>query len=155
MKGSSFIFKENHVFIEENNLSDKVVTADEELDAIDIDGIGNLVDLPRLMFINEKCTNLNVVVNSGWFTKNNNRKRKSRSSYPEVFLVKGVLKMCSKFTVEHSCRSTISIKLQSNVIEITLQHGCSPVNVLHILRMAFTMKTSEWLLLEVRSFTSL
>ena len=155
MKGSSFIFKENHVFIEENNPSDKVVTADEELDAIDIDGIGNLVDLPRLMFINEKCTNLNVVVNSGWFTKSNNRKRKSRSSYPEVFLVKGVLKMCSKFTVEHSCRSTISIKLQSNVIEITLQHGCSPVNVLHILRMAFTMKTSEWLLLEVRSFTSL
>ena len=155
MKGSSFIFKENHVFIEENNPSDKVVTADEELDAIDIDGIGNLVDLPRLIFINEKCTNLNVVVNSGWFTKSNNRKRKSRSSYPEVFLVKGVLKMCSKFTVEHSCRSTISIKLQSNVIEITLQHGCSPVNVLHILRMAFTMKTSEWLLLEVRSFTSL
>ena len=155
MKGSSFIFKENHVFIEENNPSDKVVTADEELDAIDIDGIGNLVDLPRLMFINEKCTNLNVVVNSGWFTKNNNRKRKSRSSYPEVFLVKGVLKMCSKFTVEHSCRSTISIKLQSNVIEIPLQHGCSPVNVLHILRMAFTMKTSEWLLPEVRSFTSL
>ena len=34
-----------------------------------------------------------------------------RSSHPEVFLVKGVLKMCSKFTWEHSCRSVISIKL--------------------------------------------
>ena len=112
-----------------------MVTAEEELDAIDIDGIGNLVDLPRLMFINEKCRNLKVVVDSGWFTRNNNRKRKSRSSYPEVSLVKGVLKICSKFTGEHSCRSMISIKLQSNVIEITLQHGCSPVNLLDILRI--------------------
>ena len=28
----------------------------------------------------------------------------SRSSHPEVFLEKGVLKICSKFTGEHSCR---------------------------------------------------
>ena len=34
-----------------------------------------------------------------------------RSSHPEVFLVKGVLKICSKFTGEHPCRSVISIKL--------------------------------------------
>ena len=88
-----------------------MVTAEEELDAIDIDGIGNLVDLPRLMFINEKCRDLKVVVDSGWFTRNNNRKRKSRSSYPEVSLVKGVLKICSKFTGEHSCRSMISMQL--------------------------------------------
>ena len=27
-----------------------------------------------------------------------------------MFLVKGVLKICSKFTGEHSCRSVISIK---------------------------------------------
>ena len=37
-----------------------------------------------------------------------------RSSRPEVFLAKGVLKICSKFTGEHPCRSVISIKLQSN-----------------------------------------
>ena len=36
-----------------------------------------------------------------------------RSSQPEVFLGKGVLKICSKFTGEHPCRSAISIKLQS------------------------------------------
>ena len=50
-----------------------------------------------------------------------------RSSHPEVFSGKGVLKIFSKttsmqkhkiythakFTAEHSCRSTISIKLQS------------------------------------------
>ena len=34
-----------------------------------------------------------------------------RSSCPEMFLRKGVLKICSKFTGEHSCRSVISIKL--------------------------------------------
>ena len=34
-----------------------------------------------------------------------------RSSHPEVFLVKGVLKICSKFTGEHPCQSVISIKL--------------------------------------------
>ena len=36
-----------------------------------------------------------------------------RSSRPEVFLRKGVLKICSKFAEEHPCRSVISIKLRS------------------------------------------
>ena len=44
---SSFIFKENHVFIEEDNLSDKVVIDEEELHDIDIDDIGNLDNLLR------------------------------------------------------------------------------------------------------------
>ena len=35
-----------------------------------------------------------------------------RSSPPEVFLRKGVQKICSKFTAEHPCQSMISIKLQ-------------------------------------------
>ena len=34
-----------------------------------------------------------------------------RSSHPKVFLRNGVLKICSKFTGEHSCRSVISRKL--------------------------------------------
>ena len=38
---------------------------------------------------------------------------KNRSSHSEVFLVKGNLKIRSKFTGEHPCRSVISIKLQS------------------------------------------
>ena len=46
-----------------------------------------------------------------------------RSSRPEVVLVKGVLKICSKFAGAYPCRSAISI---SNFIEITLRHGCSP-----------------------------
>ena len=35
----------------------------------------------------------------------------SRSNHPELFLRKGVLKIYSKFTEEHPCRSAISIKL--------------------------------------------
>ena len=41
------------------------------------------------------------------------KKTSSRSSRPEVFLGKGGLKICSKFTGEHPCRSVISIKLLS------------------------------------------
>ena len=55
-----------------------------------------------------------------------------RSSPPKVFLKKGVPEICSKFTWEHPCWSAISRKFQSNLIEITLRHGCSPVNLMHI-----------------------
>ena len=34
----------------------------------------------------------------------------TRSSRPDMFLRKGVLKICSKFTGEHPCRNVISIK---------------------------------------------
>ena len=68
-----------------------------------------------------------------------------RSSHPEVFLVKGVLKICSKRTGEHPCRSAISIKLKSKFIEIALRHGCFPVNLLHIFRTPFTKNTSRGL----------
>ena len=60
-----------------------------------------------------------------------------RSNLPEVFLVKGALKICSKFTGEHPWLSVISIKLLYNFIEITLQHGCSSANLLHISRAPF------------------
>ena len=54
-----------------------------------------------------------------------------RSNHPEVFLEKGVLKICSKF------------------IETALQHGCSPVHLLHIFRTPFTKNTSGWLLQQI------
>ena len=60
MKRSSFIFKENHVFIEEeHNPSDKAVTVEE------LDSIENSVDLLKLVFINEECGILKVVVDGG------------------------------------------------------------------------------------------
>ena len=69
-----------------------------------------------------------------------------------MFLGKFVLKMCSKFTREHPCRSVISIKLQSNFIEIALRHRYSPVNLLHIFRTPFHRNTSGWLLLIIFSY---
>ena len=37
--------------------------------------------------------------------------KKNRSNRLEVFLGKGALEICSKLTVEHPCRSAISVKL--------------------------------------------
>ena len=52
MRRSSSIFKENHAFIEEEDTRpDKIVFVEEELDGIDIDSTGNLVDLPRLQML--------------------------------------------------------------------------------------------------------
>ena len=48
---------------------------EEELDGLDINDIANLVDLPRLMFIDEECRNLKVVVDELDLTRNIDRKR--------------------------------------------------------------------------------
>ena len=55
------------------------------------------------------------------------------------------------FNKEHPCRSVISNKLQSNFIEITFRHGCSPVNLLQIFRTPFSMNISGRLLLALAS----
>ena len=72
-------------------------------------------------------------------------------SHPEVLLGKGVLKIFGKFTEENPCRNVISIKFQSNFIEITFRHGCSPVNLLQIFRTPFSMNISGRLLLALAS----
>ena len=46
-----------------------------------------------------------------------------------------------QITGEHPYKGAISIKLQRNFIEITLRHGCSPVNLLHIFRTSFPKNT--------------
>ena len=63
---------------------------------------------------------------------------KGRSSPSKVFLRKGVLKICSKFTGKHPCQSA----------KIALLHVCSPVNFLYIFRTRFPKNTFEGLLLE-------
>ena len=73
-----------------------------------------------------------------------------RSSHPDVFLGKDVLKICSKFTGKHSCRSAILIKLLCNITEITLQRGCPPVHLLHIFRAAFPKDTSGRVCMDLR-----
>ena len=69
-----------------------------------------------------------------------------------MFSLKSVLKICSKFTGKHPCRSAISIKLLDNFIEITHWHGCSPVNLLYILRTPFLKNTPRRLLLDLEDF---
>ena len=66
-------------------------------------------------------------------------------------LINGVLKTCSKFTGEQTYRSVISINLLCNFIEITLRHGCSPVNLLYIFRTPFRKSTCGGLLLAMQS----
>ena len=80
--------------------------------------------------------------NIKWPNSSNNRR-----SPPKVFPGKGVLKICSKFTGELPCRSAIFIKILCNFIEITLPHGCPPLNLLHIFRTSFLKNTSGGLLL--------
>ena len=70
-----------------------------------------------------------------------------RSSRPIMFLRKGILKICGKFTGEHPCRGAISVKFLCNFIEIALWHGCSSVNLLLISRTHFSKNTFGWLLL--------
>ena len=82
-------------------------------------------------------------------TRFDNQGKKYRGSHSGVFLRKGVMEICSKFTGENPCRSAISIKQQGNSVEITLWHECSPVNLLHIFRTPFPRNTFDWLLLEV------
>ena len=49
---SSFIFKVNHVFMEEkHNPLEKVVIVEKKIDYIEIDGVWNLEKLPKTMFI--------------------------------------------------------------------------------------------------------
>ena len=83
-----------------------------------------------------------------------------RRSRPEMSIGKGVLKICKfvNFTGEHQCRSLISIKLQSSFIKITLQHGCSSVNLLQIFRTPvdgcfciFSVHYSNYMVMVLRS----
>ena len=68
-----------------------------------------------------------------------------------MFLGEVVLKICSKRTGEHPSRNLISIKLQSNFIEVTLRHGYSPVNSRQIFRTSCSQSTSGRLLLKKNS----
>ena len=75
--------------------------------------------------------------------------------YAFLFAIKqpsrGVLiKRCSENMQQIYGRTplpVISVKLQSNFMEITLRHECSPVNLLLIFRTPFPKSTSERLLL--------
>ena len=60
-----FYFRRKSRFYWRGKPSNKVNTVEEEQDGINITGIGNLMDLPKLMFIDEECGNLKVVIDGG------------------------------------------------------------------------------------------
>ena len=60
-----FYFRRKSRFYWRGKPSNKVNTVEEEQNGTDTDGIGNLMDLPKLMFIDEECRNLKVVFDDG------------------------------------------------------------------------------------------
>ena len=73
-------FTLNNGFIDKGNPLEKVAIVEEELNRLDVDGIGNLEDLPRFVFTDEECGNLKVVNDRGELTRNINQKKKSSVS---------------------------------------------------------------------------
>ena len=72
-----------------------------------------------------------------------------RSSHPKVFLRKGVLKICSKFTEKTHAQvwfqwSCFALQLYWN----RKSAWVSPANLLYIFRTPFLKNTSGWLLLD-------
>ena len=63
-------------FIEEDKPSVNFVVVEEEVNRFDIDGIENLENLPRFVFINKECGNLKVVNDDEELTRNINQKKK-------------------------------------------------------------------------------
>ena len=64
-----------------------------------------------------------------------------RSSLPEVFCRKGVLKNFAKFTEKHQCQSLFFNKVAglrpATLLEKRLWHWCFPVNFAKFLRTPF------------------
>ena len=73
---------------------------------------------------------------------------KNRSSRPEVFSKKGVLRNFTKFTGNHQCQSLTSCKPQAvTLLKKKLWHRCFPMNFVKFLRTPFFIEHLWWLLL--------
>ena len=58
-----------------DNPVEKVVIDEEEPDVIEIDGILNLQNPPKTVFIDQECCNLKVIVDGGELIRNINKKK--------------------------------------------------------------------------------
>ena len=76
-----------------------------------------------------------------------------RSSRPEVFCKKGVLRNFAKFTGKHLCQSLFFNKVAglrpATLLKKRLWHRCFPVNFTKFLRTPFIIEQLWWLLLNV------
>ena len=75
----------------------------------------------------------------------------ARSSRPEVFCIKGVLRDLTKFTGKHLCQSLFFIKAADLTPRTLLKkrrwHSCFPVKFVKFLRTPFYTEHLWWLLL--------
>ena len=81
--------------MKKTNFQKKNVIIEEELNGIDIDGIGNLEDWNRLVLIDEKCGNFIVVSDGGKLTRNINQKKKSDETLTK--------RRIRRFTITYRC----------------------------------------------------
>ena len=123
---SSLIFKENHVFTEEkDNSSNKVAIVEAELDVTDVDDIGNLVGLNRLMFINEECRNLRVVVDQG---RSQNLKQ-GPQDFIKTFCVDDVM-VTSQLMTPYRKINIASKKIINYCVSSPSNHYCCQINII-------------------------
>ena len=73
--------------------------------------------------------------------------KKYRSSRPEVFYKKGVLKNFTKFAGKHLCQSLTPATL----LKKRLWHRCFSVNFVKFLRTPFYIEHLWWLLLKIKN----
>ena len=86
--------------------------------------------------------NHSFIIGKSWFKSANKRSQlcMHRSSLPEVFCKKGVLKNFAKFTGKHLCRAQLC-----NVIKKRLQHRFFSVKFTKFLRAPFFTEHLRWL----------
>ena len=72
-----------------------------------------------------------------------------RSSRPDVFYEKGVLRIFAKFTGKHLCQSLFLKKIAG--LRLWHRHRCFPVNFAKFLRTYFLTEQLRWLLLKVKT----
>ena len=80
-----------------------------------------------------------------------------RSSRPEVFCKKGVLKILAKFTGKHLCQSLFFNKVAglrpATLFKKRLWYMCFPMNFSTFLRTPFFIEHLWWLLLQLFSYS--
>ena len=79
------------------------------------------------------------------FQGNSLKKNNWRSSRPEEFCKKGVLRNFTKFTGKHLCQSL----RPATLLKMRLWHRCFPVNFVKFLRTPFLTEHIWWLFLQL------